>query len=190
MEIRPWTDGDAILAAAAQPYLSTATLFRRFHAGTGNGLPEWYLRHLAAGPRPTWDAEVAAAPPLPEVPGLPGLPGMPALPGMLVGWAEFGRRDGEPTVADLSIVVADPWQRRGIGSALVRSLLPRCVAAGVRVLEADVLPSNRAARGLLTSLFTTGMEASFRDGVIHFEISLDAHAVTMHRAGAYALAFA
>jgi L-amino acid N-acyltransferase YncA len=172
MEIRPWTDGDVALVAAAQPYLSSATLSRRFLAGIGDRLPEWYLRHLAAGPRPTWDAQVAA------------------LPGMLVAWAEFGRRFDEPTVADLSIVVTDPWHRRGIGSALVRAMLPRCVAAGVRVLEADVLPSNRAARGLLTSLFPTGLVASFRDGLIHFEISLDDHAVTMHRAGALALAFA
>ena len=172
MEIRPWTDGDVVLVAAAQPFLSTATLSRRFHAGTGERIPEWYLRHLAAGPRPTWDAEVAA------------------LPGMLVGWAEFGRLAGDPTVADLSIVVADPWQRRGIGSALVRSMLPRWVDAGVRVLHADVLPSNRAARGLLASLFPTGLAASFREGVIHFEISLDGHAVTMHRLGAFALAFA
>jgi GNAT superfamily N-acetyltransferase len=175
MQIRPWTDGDAILAAATQPYLSTATLSRRFHAGTGDRLPQWYLRYLAAGPRPTWDAEVAT---------------LPSHPGMLVGWAEFGRRAEDPTVADLSIVVADPWHRRGIGSALVRSILPRCVAAGVRVLEADVLPSNRAARGLLMSLFPTGLLAEFRDGVIHFQISLDGHAVTMHRAGAYVLAFA
>jgi L-amino acid N-acyltransferase YncA len=179
MEIRPWTDGDVTMVAAAQPYLSTATLSRRFHAGTGDRLPEWYLRHLATGPRPTWDAQVAAVPSLRH-----------GEPGMLVGWAEFGRLAGEPAVADLSIVVADPWQRRGIGSALIRALLPRCVAAGVRVLHADVLPSNRAARGLLASLFPTGMVASFRDGVIHFEISLDGHAVTMHRAGAYALAFA
>jgi L-amino acid N-acyltransferase YncA len=172
MQIRPWTDGDVTLAAAAQPYLSMATLSRRFHAGTGDRIPEWYLRHLAAGPRPTWDAEVAA------------------VPGMLVGWAEFGRLAEEPTVADLSIVVADPWQRRGIGSALVRSLLPRCAEAGVRVLHADVLPSNHAARGLLASLFPTGLAASFRDGVIHFEIGLDGHAMTMHRRGSLALAFA
>ena len=179
MEIRPWTDGDVALVAAAQPYLSTATLSRRFHAGIGDRLPEWYLRHMAAGPRLTWDTQVAV------------LPGNETGPGpSAIGWVEFGRLAGEPTVADLSIVVADPWQRRGIGSALVRAILPRCVAAGVRVLHADVLPSNRAARGLLTSLFPTGMVASFRDGVVHFEISLDGHAVTMHRAGAYALAFA
>jgi ribosomal protein S18 acetylase RimI-like enzyme len=172
MEIRPWSHGDVDLVVAAQPYLSMETLTRRFHAGTGGRLPEWYVRHLAAGPRSTWDAEVAA------------------VGGMLVGWAEFGRLPGRPSVADLSIVVADSWQRRGVGSALVRSMLPRCVEAGIRMLEADVLPSNRAARGLLTSLFPTGMVSSFRDGALHFEISLDHHAVTMHRSGAYALAFA
>ena len=172
MKIRPWSHGDLALAVAAQPYLSMETLTRRFMAGTGGRLPEWYLRHLAAGPRPTWDAEVAAE------------------SGMLLGWAEFGRLADDPTVADLSIVVADPWHRRGIGSALVRSILPRCVDAGVRTLAADVLPSNRAARGLLTSVFPTGMVSSFRDGVLHFEIALDGHAVTLHRLGSRVLAFA
>lgn len=171
MEIRPWAHGDVARAVATQPYLSTQTLSRRFMAGTGGRLPEWYLRHLAAGPRPTWDAEVATE------------------SGLLVGWAEFGRLADSPTVADLSIVVADPWQRQGIGSALVRSMLTRCVDAGVRVLAADVLPSNRAARGLLVSLFPTGLVASFRDGVLHFEIALDGHAVTMHRSAARVLAF-
>jgi GNAT superfamily N-acetyltransferase len=172
MEIRPWSDGDVHLAAAAQPHLSTDTLYRRFLAGTGGGLPEWYLRHLAAGARPTWDAEVAA------------------VPGLLIGWAEFGRLAAEPTVADLSIVVADPWQRQGVATALVRSMLPRCVDAGVRLLRADVLPSNRAARGLLGSLFPTGLRSSFADGAMHFEVNLDHHPVTMHRSGALALAFA
>jgi ribosomal protein S18 acetylase RimI-like enzyme len=172
MEIRPWSHGDVDLAVAAQPYLSMETLTRRFFAGTGGRLPEWYVRHLAAGPRPAWDAEVAA------------------VDGMLIGWAEFGRLPGNPRVADMSIVVADPWQRLGIGSALIRSMLPRCIEAGIHVLEADVLPSNRAARGLLTSLFPTGMVSSFRDGALHFEIPLDNHPVTLHRSGAHALAFA
>src|SRR5262245_66390753 len=98
MEIRPWSHGDLALAVAAQPYLSMETLTRRFMAGTGGRLPEWYLRHLAAGPRPTWDAEVAAE------------------SGMLLGWAEFGRLPGEPTGADLALVVAVPSHARGLAA--------------------------------------------------------------------------
>jgi GNAT superfamily N-acetyltransferase len=155
MEIRPWRTGDDLLAAAAQPYLSAVSLTSRFLAGTGGRLPTPYRRHIALGPRATWDAHAAAT------------------TTHLVGWAEFGRRPGELAVADLAVLVADPWQRQGIATALVRALLPRMLAAGVRELEADVLPGNRAAHGLLRSLFGGRLRASYVDGVVHYRVPLE-----------------
>src|SRR4051812_25176114 len=104
MEIRPWRNGDEVLAAAAQRHLSAASLYNRFHAGTGGRLPAAYLRHIAAGPRHGWDAQVAAG------------------RGHLIGWAEFGRFPGTPDEADLGVLVVDPWQRRGVATALVRAI--------------------------------------------------------------------
>jgi RimJ/RimL family protein N-acetyltransferase len=156
MEIRPWRTGDDLLAAEAQPYLSEASLTSRFLAGTGGRLPTPYRRHIALGPRVTWDAQAAAT------------------TTHLVGWAEFGRRPDELAVADLAVLVADPWQRQGIATALVRALLPRLLAAGVRELEADVLPGNRAAHGLLRSLFDGRLRASYVDGLVHYRMPLDA----------------
>jgi GNAT superfamily N-acetyltransferase len=154
MEIRPWRTGDEVLAAAAQPYLSAASLANRFLAGTGGRLPAGYLRHLAAGPRPAWDAQVAVG------------------DGFLLGWAEFGRVPGAVSEADLGIIVADPWHRQGIATALVRALLPRALAVGVRRLGADVLPTNTAARALLRSLFGADLHATYVDGVVHYEAPL------------------
>ncbi|HEY2792236.1 MAG TPA: hypothetical protein VGJ28_07775, partial [Micromonosporaceae bacterium] len=84
MEIRPWRVGDELLAAATASHLSSASLTNRFLAGTGGRLPVGYLRHLAAGPRIIWDAQVAAG------------------DGLLYGWAEFGRRPGVVAEADLA----------------------------------------------------------------------------------------
>jgi GNAT superfamily N-acetyltransferase len=156
MEIRPWRCGDEELAVAAERYLSSTSLSRRFLTGTGGRLPGPYLRHVAAGPRRTWDAQVAAA------------------PGHLIGWAEFGRLPDSPEEADLAVLVADPWHRRGVATTLIRAMLPRCLEAGVNRLHADVSPTNHAARELLRSLFSPGLTAAFGGGVVHYELSLQA----------------
>ena len=51
------------------------------------------------------------------------------------------RRDGQ--AADVGVVVADAWQRRGVGAALMRALVARARARGVMSLAMDVLPGNR-----------------------------------------------
>jgi GNAT superfamily N-acetyltransferase len=50
-------------------------------------------------------------------------------------------RDGRAT--DIGVVVADAWQRRGVGAALMRALVARAQARGVTSLAMDVLPGNR-----------------------------------------------
>jgi GNAT superfamily N-acetyltransferase len=154
MDIRPWHQGDEALAVAAEPYLSAASLSHRFLAGTGGRLPTGYLRHVAAGPRPAWDAQVAAC------------------DEHLIGWAEFGRLPGDLLRADLAVIVADPWHRQGIATVLIRALLPRIAAAGVRELRADVLPGNRAAHGLLASLFGPHLRAGYDGGVVRYHADL------------------
>jgi GNAT superfamily N-acetyltransferase len=163
MEIRPWRRGDELSALATERYLSPASLAYRFLTGTNGRLPAAYTRHIARGPTPYWDAEVATG------------------PGFLVGWAEFGRLPGAEEEADLAVLVADPWQRRGVATALVRAMLPRCRAAGVRLLRADVSPTNLAARGWLASLFAPGLSAAFVDGVVRYELPLESGVLTNAR---------
>lgn len=167
MLIRPWRTGDETLAGAAVPYLSVTSLSNRFLAGTGGRLPSAYVRHVAAGPRPTWDAYVAEG------------------DGHLIGWAEFGRVNATSPEADLAVIVADPWHRQGIASAMIRALLPRCFATddeprgcatrrlgGVARVGADVLPGNTAAHGLLRSLFGDHLHGEFSDGVVHYTVTV------------------
>ncbi len=44
---------------------------------------------------------------------------------------------------DVGVVVADAWQSRGVGSALMRALITGARARGVTSLIMDVLPGNR-----------------------------------------------
>ena len=50
---------------------------------------------------------------------------------------------GGRIVSDIGLVVADRWQRRGVGSALLGCLTARAAARGVSDLVMDVLPENR-----------------------------------------------
>jgi GNAT superfamily N-acetyltransferase len=173
VEIRPWRAGDDLLAGAAGEHLSTRSLSRRFLAGTGGTLPPWYRRHLAAGPRPEWDAQIAVA------------------DGCAIGWAEYGRAPGVTVAADLAVIVVDAWHRRGVATGLIRALLPRAFAAGVRDLGADLLPDNTAAQALLRSLFGADLRGRFADGTLRFEVSLSLAVVRpdAHRAGPKSTSF-
>ena len=155
MLIRPWRRGNEMLACAAVPYLSATSLSNRFLAGTGGRLPAAYVRHLTAGPRPTWDAQVAVG------------------DGHLIGWAEFGRVTATSSEADIAVIVADPWHRQGVASAMIRALLSRCFATGVARLGADLLPGNAAAYGLLRSLFGEHLHGEFSDGVVRYTVTVD-----------------
>jgi len=46
-------------------------------------------------------------------------------------------------MTDVGVVVADAWQRRGVGAALMRALVARAQARSVTSLAMDVLPGNR-----------------------------------------------
>jgi acetyltransferase len=71
--------------------------------------------------------------------------------GEAVGVARYIRdeRDGES--ADVAVVVADRWQGRGIGSALLSRLAARAARNGFRHLTATILTGNDAAARLLGS---------------------------------------
>jgi GNAT superfamily N-acetyltransferase len=153
MEIRPWQSGDQALLVAAQRELSPASLTSRFFVGTST-LPVKYLRYVAHAPRDRWDAQVAT------------------YGGRLVGWAEFARSPLVPDEADLAVVVVDAWQRRGVATALIGTMLPRVRAAGVRVAVADLEPRNVAARAMIRSVFGNTVDASYQDGLLHFRMPL------------------
>ena len=84
------------------------------------------------------------------------------------GFVVFNER---PQAADVALLVADEFQRRGIGRVLILQLMEIACRKGVTLFSADVLPDNRAMLSLLRS---TGqhLSATFGYGSIHFEISI------------------
>jgi ribosomal protein S18 acetylase RimI-like enzyme len=54
-----------------------------------------------------------------------------------------------PTVTDIGVVVADAWQGRGVGSALVRALVTRAQARGVTSMTMDVLHTNHRVLSMI-----------------------------------------
>jgi GNAT superfamily N-acetyltransferase len=85
-----------------------------------------------------------------------------------VGVARFVRV--APDVAEPAVVVADRWQHRGVGTALLERLADRARAEGITRFSATVLAQNRDAIRLLERL---GDATHEDDGdVLHFDIAL------------------
>jgi len=56
---------------------------------------------------------------------------------------------GGTTVIEFGVVVADAWQRQGIGSALVRALISAARSRGATVVAMDVLHANQRVLGMI-----------------------------------------
>ena len=72
--------------------------------------------------------------------------------GALLGIARYVRSREDPQAAEVAVTVADDWQRRGLGRALLDRLTYRARRQGVRRFSALVLGENRPALGLLADL--------------------------------------
>jgi GNAT superfamily N-acetyltransferase len=73
--------------------------------------------------------------------------------GAIVGHALAADRlvpeGGQGRTTDLGVVVADAWQGRGLGSALMRAVVGQAQARGVVSLAMDVLHVNRKMLGMI-----------------------------------------
>jgi L-amino acid N-acyltransferase YncA len=58
-------------------------------------------------------------------------------------------RDHQAQATDIGVVVADGWQGRGVGAALMRALVGQAQARGVTTLAMDVLHANRQVLAML-----------------------------------------
>jgi GNAT superfamily N-acetyltransferase len=132
--IRPYESADGASVEAMSARLSKHSLYERFFAGTP-GLPPKYLAVLAKTDH--HDREVLLA----------------ISAGAVIGIAEYVRAKDAPRRADLAVLVADDWQRRGIGRRLVIALA--CLAAdrGIADFTADTLVTNRSAVAAITALW-------------------------------------
>jgi len=77
-------------------------------------------------------------------------------------------------VTDVGVVVADAWQRRGVGTALMRALIARAQARGVTSLAMDVLPGNRRVIAMITGHWPDAVIGRSPDG-LDISIQLPRH---------------
>ena len=70
-------------------------------------------------------------------------------PGGLVAVARCVRLPEAPDTAEMAIVVGDPYQGIGIGTALAKALADAALAQGIRHFAATMLADNEPARRLM-----------------------------------------
>jgi RimJ/RimL family protein N-acetyltransferase len=70
-------------------------------------------------------------------------------PDQLVAVARCVRLPDRPGTAEMAIVVGDPWQDQGLGTALTHALADAALAVGIRRFAATMLGDNEAARRLM-----------------------------------------
>ena len=96
--------------------------------------------------------------------------------GQGLGVARFIRSPDDPTVAEVAVAVADDWQNRGVGTALLHELAARAREEGVERFSASVLAENRPMMELLRHLGDVRVIA--RDhGVVELLMDLPAEGV-------------
>ena len=150
--IRPIGPGDADALVRFHAGLSPETQRRRFlvyHPVLAAGEVEWFT-HVDHRRREALVAESG---------------------GDIVGVARYDRFGGD--CAEVAIVVADDWQRLGIGTSLLRGLADRAREEGVRAFVADTLPENAGVGRLLAVVGAVG-DRVVEDGVASLRIELDA----------------
>ncbi|WP_018654471.1 GNAT family N-acetyltransferase [Actinomadura flavalba] len=148
IRVRPYgiTDAGRLRAMPA----SRASLYTRFLTGTPR-VPDAYVRSLAALDH--WDHDALAA--------LHG--------DALVGVAEYVRDPRRRDHAELAVLIADPWQRHGLGRLLVDHLTVLARRRGITDFDADVAFGNHPA---LTALHHgwPGARAGTGDGTVRFHL--------------------
>ncbi len=125
--IRPIHADDKSLITAGFDRLSPETRYRRFFAPLDR-LTEQDLRYLTEVDHHDHEALV----------------GLDPKDGSIVGVARFIRSD-DPLEAEVAVVVDDPWQGRGVASALLERLIERARDEGIDHFIALLLSENADA---------------------------------------------
>lgn len=87
-------------------------------------------------------------------------------PGAIVAVARFVRLPHDPTAAEFAIVVGDAYQRRGLGSELVRRLSAAALECGVTHFRATTLADNVGLFAVLRAIAAPGQVTSDPRGSI------------------------
>jgi len=130
VRIRPITPADKARIVEAMGAMSARSRFLRFHAPR-TGFTKEELRRLT---ELDFENQVAWGAIAEDEPGRPG-----------IAAARFSRDPAVPDTADFSITVVDAWQRCGLGSLLLQTLLVSAAELRLRRLRGTVLRDNTAA---------------------------------------------
>jgi acetyltransferase len=87
----------------------------------------------------------------------------------MLGVCRLRRLNNRPSVARLSVIVADSWQGVGLGRALLETGIKAAKEEGIKVIEAHILPGNTAGIELCRSM---GGEVSEPDDLDRVHITL------------------
>jgi len=125
--IRPLRSGDAPLVAALVRDLSSTSRLRRFHAAVSE-IPTALLEQMTRV----------------DTPGEATLLATTVVRGreVAVGEARYARSDERHDAREFALVVADPWQRLGVGMELMRELMQHALRSGVVTLYGDTFADN------------------------------------------------
>ena len=154
-EIRRAEPSDLVALGEFFAGLSARTRSRRFFAPVTP--TSAMLRHLSGG---TGNVEAVLA----------------TAGGGIVGHAMAADRAGSDgdSITEIGVVVADAWQGRGVGSALVRALLASAQARGITFLTMDVLPGNRQVLAMILSHWAeAGIEYAQDCVTVHVRLPQD-----------------
>jgi RimJ/RimL family protein N-acetyltransferase len=132
--VRPLRPDDKRRIAQAFERLSPETRYRRFFAPLPR-LSKQDLRYLTEVDHHDHEALAAVNPEN----------------GMIVGVARYVRSE-DPTEAEVAVVVGDPWQGRGVATALLQRLVGRAREEGIDHFVALVMSDNTDALDLFRHL--------------------------------------
>jgi GNAT superfamily N-acetyltransferase len=152
VRIRPLQATDGPLILELGHHLSMQSRYQRFFSPI-HRLSEPLLTHLVVLDHD--DREALAA----------------DVEGHIVGVARYDRSPDDPESAEVAIVVADDWQRHGLGRRLIRELSAVAQAHGIRVFTANTLLDNRQVAALLHRLWPSE-HGHYADGLYSYRLPL------------------
>jgi RimJ/RimL family protein N-acetyltransferase len=141
------SDGEALRRLFYR--LSPATVYRRFHSPIARPEQAQPARLLDIDHH---DREAVIA----------------VVEGEIVGVARYARWTGTDA-ADLAIVVADDWQRQGLGTRMLSGLADLALSSGIQSFTATIQGDNRPALGLMRR-FRPSARSTFSQGLIEMTL--------------------